>query len=336
MTDYTLCEIRSQPEVWQEVLELCEKHDPSRIIQWMSSGYPVLTGSGSSYYLCLAAAAFFTQLRNRAALAVSASEMCTFPGAIFSSTEKYSLLAMSRNGKSPETVAAARWFNQSGSDKAVAISTVTASPLLEVCDPALLLPPAAERSRFMTRSFTGSLLALQYLIASSAKQCELMKELRKLPEMCRLVLERCDSTVKFIAEQKQFEDYVGLGQGPFYGLAAEAMLKVKEMVRAPAHAYPSLEVMHGPNYLLSKTTLVTLFHAASVRQYETDLLERMRPSGACRFVICDKASTETREKADFVFELNSGLSELAQLVLVMPVMQLFAYYRALATGKTLE
>jgi len=34
------------------------------------------------------------------------------------------------------------------------------------------------------------------------------------------------------------------------------MLKVKEMVRAPAEAYPSLEVMHGPNYLLSKKTLV--------------------------------------------------------------------------------
>jgi fructoselysine-6-P-deglycase FrlB-like protein len=114
------------------------------------------------------------------------------------------------------------------------------------------------------------------------------------------------------------------------------MLKVKEMVRAPAEAYPSLEVMHGPNYLLSKNTLVFLLHADSARKYEFALLERLQASGACRFVICEKASTEMREKADFVFELGSGLSELARLVLVMPVMQLFAYYRARATGNPLE
>ncbi len=142
--------------------------------------------------------------------------------------------------------------------------------------------------------------------------------------------------VKFIAEERQFNDYVGLGQGPFYGLAAEAMLKVKEMVKAPAEAYPSLEVMHGPNYLLSQKTLVTLLHAESARTYELGLLERLRPSGACKFVICDKAWSKIREKADFVFEIGSGLAELAYLLLMMPAMQLFAYDRARATGNPLE
>jgi glucosamine--fructose-6-phosphate aminotransferase (isomerizing) len=143
-------------------------------------------------------------------------------------------------------------------------------------------------------------------------------------------------SVRFLAEQKHFEDYVGLGQGPFYGLAAESMLKVKEMVKAPAEAYPSLELMHGPNYLLSKTTLVTLLQARSAQKYEFGLLGRLRPLGACVFVICEKASAEIRESADFVFEIDSGLSELASLILAMPVMQLFAYYRARAAGNQIE
>jgi glucosamine--fructose-6-phosphate aminotransferase (isomerizing) len=336
MTEYTLNEIHSQPEVWQQIVELCEEREHQKITEWMFSSQPVLTGCGSSFYLCLAAAAVFTQLSRRRALAVSASEICTFPSAIFSEAEAYSLLAVSRNGKSPETVGAARWFNDSRSAKPVAVSTVTSSPLLEVCEPGLLLTAAAERSRYMTRSFTAGLLALCYLIASNTGNHELVKELRRLPEICRRAIGSCRSTVKFLAEEKQFDDYVGLGQGPFYGLAAESMLKVKEMVRAPAEAYPSLEVMHGPNYLLSKKTLVALLHADSAKSYECALLERLQASGACKFVICEKASAEIRERADFVFELSSGLSELAHLVLAMPVMQLFAYYRARAAGNPLE
>lgn len=336
MTDYTLNEIHSQPEVWQQILELCEKEEHKKISEWMSAGQPILTGSGSSFYLCLTAAAFFTQLSRRRALAVSGSEVCVFPNAIFSENETYSPLAVSRNGKSAETVGAARWFKESRSTTTVAVTTVTSSPLLDICEPGLLLTPAAEKSRYMTRSFTGSLLALHYLIATSTGNHEIGRELRKLPEACGRVMQGCRSMVKFIAEEKQFDDYVGLGQGPFYGLAAESMLKVKEMVRAPAEAYPSLEVLHGPNYLLSKKTLVTLLHAESARTYELGLLERLRRSGACKFVICEKASTEIRENVDFVFEIGSGVSELAYLLLMMPVMQLFAYYRARATGNPLE
>jgi glutamine---fructose-6-phosphate transaminase (isomerizing) len=336
MTDYTFTEIQSQPEVWQQTLELCEQQEHRKIKDWIGSAYPVLTGCGSSFYLCLSAAAFYTQITQRRALGVSASEIYTFPNAIFSDRENYSLLAVSRNGKSAETIGAARWFIDSQSAKPIALSTVTNSPLLEVAEAGMLLTVAAERSRYMTRSFTAGLLALQFLIASSTHHHELLNELRKLPETCRRVIENCRSVVKSIAEEKQFDDYVALGQGPFYGLAAESMLKVKEMVRAPAEAYPSLEVMHGPNYLLSKKTLATLLHADSARSHDMALLERMGATGASKFVICEKAPREIHDKADFVFELNSGLSESARLILIMPVMQLFAFYRARATGNPLE
>jgi glucosamine--fructose-6-phosphate aminotransferase (isomerizing) len=336
MADFTWDEIHSQPAVWQQVIELCEKGDHAKIAEWINHERPVLTGSGSSYYLCLTAAALYGQMTRRSAMAVSASEVCTFPNALFSETENYSVLAVSRNGKSVETVDAARWFNTLRATKPIALTTVLASPLLEICAPGLLLTAAAERSRYMTRSFTAPLLAIQYLLAASLGNNDLKQELRRLPALGAQVIERCRDTVKLIADQPHFVDYVGLGQGPFYGLAAESMLKIKEMVCAPAHAFPSLEVMHGPNYLLSNKTLVTLLHAESAKTRELTLLERLRPSGARKFVICEKASPELRQTTEFVFEINSGLSEVARLILAMPVMQLFAYYRARAVGKSLE
>ena len=336
MTDFTLHEIHSQPEVWQQVLELCEKQEHRQIREWIHSDHPVLTGSGSSFYVCLSAASCYTQLTHRRAMAASASEVCTYPGTLFSEEEKYSPLAVSRKGKSAETVDAARWFAKARSAKPVLISTATSSPLLELCEAGLLLTHAAEQSRYMTRAFTAPILGLQYLLASSTGNQNLQKELRRLPQICAQVIERCTSTVKFIAEKKQFDDHVGLGHGPFYGLAAESMLKVKEMVRAPAHAYPSLELMHGPNYLLSANTLVTLLQGENAKDYEQALLRRLQPSRACTFVICEKCSPEMRQTVDFVFELCSELSEPARLLLTMPVMQLYAYYRARATGNTLE
>ncbi len=188
----------------------------------------------------------------------------------------------------------------------------------------------------MTRSFTSPLIAIQFLIAASTGCNSLLSELRKVPQIARDVIERGQSSMKSIAEERRFGDYVGLGQGPFYGLAAEAMLKVKEMVRAPAEAYPSLEIMHGPNYLLNKETLVTLILSETAQSYELALLERMRASGARMFVICECATTEIKQKADYVFELRSGLSEMGRFILAMPVMHLFAYYLARATGNPLE
>jgi len=65
MTDFTLNEIHSQPEVWQQVIELCEKEERQKITEWMRHERPVLTGSGSSFYLCLTAAAFYGQMTHR-------------------------------------------------------------------------------------------------------------------------------------------------------------------------------------------------------------------------------------------------------------------------------
>ncbi len=335
MTNYTWNEISSQPEVWQQTLDICKRHDWRAIAEWINSDHRVLTGSGSSFYLCLSAAAYLTKLTGNRTSAISASEICTFADAYFPAQENGSLLAVSRKGKSAETVNAARWFKKR-SAKTIAISTLTESPLLELCEPGLLLTAAAEQSRYMTRSFTSILLAIQYLTAVSTGHKELAAELLKLPELGKQVLDRCGSESKGIAEQKQAGDYVGLGQGPFYGLAAESMLKLKEMVRVPAEAYPSLEVMHGPNYLFNRDTLATLLLSDTACSYELALLEKLHKSDVSIFVICDRASAEIRANAHYVFELQSGLSELARLILAMPVMQLLAYYRAGVKGITLE
>jgi glucosamine 6-phosphate synthetase-like amidotransferase/phosphosugar isomerase protein len=53
-------------------------------------------------------------------------------------------------------------------------------------------------------------------------------------------------------------------------------------------------------------------------------------------VICDEAPAEARENATWIWELHSGLSDYGRLLPLMPLVQLFAYYRALKLGKTVD
>jgi glucosamine--fructose-6-phosphate aminotransferase (isomerizing) len=248
---------------------------------------------------------------------------------------KGTVVAVSRSGKTPETCAGATNLKQMGWH-AIGISCTPGSALLPACDASLLLPQAAEKSRFMSRALTGALLTVQSWAALRSGNQELKRELLRLPDLCCALLERYAQPIESVAANGKFDQYIFLGQGPYYGLAAESMLKTKEMACTPAEAYHSTELWHGPRYALTGSTLVVVLLSDSGREQELALLPKIKSAGAQLAVICEKATGEVTEKADWTLELNSGLSEYARMLLVMPLTQLFAYHRARTLGKTID
>ena len=55
-----------------------------------------------------------------------------------------------------------------------------------------------------------------------------------------------EETLRSLVKVRGYADYVFLGQGPFFGVAQESMLKVKEMSCSYAQAFHTLEFRHGP------------------------------------------------------------------------------------------
>ena len=134
----------------------------------------------------------------------------------------------------------------------------------------------------------------------------------------------------------QFDQYVYLGQGPYFGLASEAMLKTKEMAGTPAEVYHSQEFLHGPKYAAGPSTFIAVLLSDGGRNWQLDLLPKLKGFGAQVLVICEEASPEVREHSDWICELRSGLSDYGRMMLVMPLLQLFAYRRAVTLGKTVD
>ena len=338
-TTETYREITEQPAVWQDTLNILREQE-DEIKKYMSAigedTEVILTGCGTSYYLPLTAASMYTKMTGCPARGVPASDILIFPETVLAKNRKYLLVAISRKGETKETNAAAEYVKEVAGGQVLAITCTPGSSLSQISDFVISAPAAAEKSKFMTKSFTSMLLAFQYLTALKTGDDRLLEELSTLPQHGVRLISRYEETARMIAEQFEAGLFVYLGQGPFYGLAAESMLKVKEMACTPAEAFHTLELMHGPKYALNEETLVTMLLSDTGAEWELPLIEKIKEFGARLKIICDSASQEAKTHADYLIELESGLSEYARFLLYLPVVQLFGYYRALHTGKEVE
>jgi fructoselysine-6-P-deglycase FrlB-like protein len=208
------------------------------------------------------------------------------------------------------------------------------TPVLAESEGSLVLDEAAEISRFTTRAFTATLLALQALAAMRTKNSELEGELRRLPDLADGLLTQFEALVKDKATRGSYNRFVYLGQGPYLGFAMELMLKAEEIIRVPAEACETLEYLHGPKFAADAATLITVILSDAGAQYQLDALAKLKDIGAKVAVVCEKATADIVAGTDFVIELGSGLSDYGRMLLVMPLMQFFIYHRAIAVGRS--
>jgi glucosamine--fructose-6-phosphate aminotransferase (isomerizing) len=105
MGDYTIREIRSQPEIWRAVLDRMRADSALHAMlgPYPRSGPVLFTGCGSSYYLGLAAAAAWTRFAGGPAFAVSATDLMTYPECHVTPQMPGTVVAISRSGKTVET-----------------------------------------------------------------------------------------------------------------------------------------------------------------------------------------------------------------------------------------
>jgi glucosamine--fructose-6-phosphate aminotransferase (isomerizing) len=178
---------------------------------------------------------------------------------------------------------------------------------------AIVISNGQERSVAQTRSFASMYLATAAFAAINAGKDELLYEMDSLPAIGERLIARYDGWTEFYF----------LGSGIRYGLACEMNLKMKEMTLTHSEPFHFLEFRHGPMSMVSPSTLLVGLLSDRNRAYETAVLDEMRLLGGRTLSLAEC-------EADIDFE--SGLAEACRGVLYLPVLQLMAYYRALAKG----
>lgn len=331
---WTQAEILSEPSSWDECLKILgrENHQAKLRQVFAADGDWLVIGCGSSYYAALVAGATWTYLTGERAQAFPASEILLFPELVVPRSRNWRPILISRSGHTSEVLKAAEYLEKNRNLRTLAVSCVAGQSLEKISSMTVVLPPADEKSMVMTRSFSSMILALQYLGAGWAGKVDFQEALKKISAPMGRLLEGLPARLEQFVAEHEFDDYVFLGQGPLYGIANEAMLKVKEMSCSYAQCFHTLEFRHGPKSIVSPRTLVTFFISEAGYAAERDMLEEVKSLGGVTFVVTNRVDDVIRRSADFLVELNLDVPEYARSVAYIPAGQLLGLYTGRKKG----
>jgi glucosamine--fructose-6-phosphate aminotransferase (isomerizing) len=317
-SSHTYLEIKSQTKAWTQALEVTSCSSLPKAADY---DRVIFTGCGSTYYLSLASAALYQELTGRPARAAPGGELLLNPKG-FLTNQKTLLVAVSRSGTTTETVKAVEKFRAESGGDVVVISNYDEA-LSRLADVNIVISQGQEQSVAQTRSFASMYVAATVFCARLAGCDDQLSAMRELPKEGEKLMEKYESFAKEIGEDLDFDSFYFLGSGIRYGLACELNLKMKEMTLTHSEAFHFLEFRHGPMSMVNKKAVVVGMLSEKNFSHEQAVLNEMQALGG-RIVALGEA------QADVSFE--SRIPENSRGVLYLPVLQLVAFYRAVAKG----
>lgn len=319
---YTLSEIYSQPEAWQETLHQMRSEQNS-FQAVLDTGFDqiIFTGCGSTYYTALAAAAFLRHLTGMPATGLPASELWLNPGGHYPRSGKILLIPISRSGETSETIQACKAFQAAGRGKVLTLSCYPGSTLSQTGDWNLVLPAGQEESWAQTRAFSCLYIAAMYFSCLAGQAENLLSEMGRLPGLGAHLLECCTPVVEELGRDRSIDRVYFLGSGLLHGLACELSMKMKEMSLTHCEPFHFLEFRHGPKTMAGRGSLVVGLVSASNTPYEHAVAEDVRAIGGQVLLIGEN---------EVGLDLQSNLPELLRGPLYLPSGQLLAYHHARA------
>ncbi|AFL89092.1 glucosamine 6-phosphate synthetase [Terriglobus roseus DSM 18391] len=350
---WMLREIHEQPETLAATLATFATADGfveeacAPVRQWLrdAKGEIVIAASGSSRHASLVAELL---IEDRSGIAVDVEYASEYSYRSEHALKSASVLVVSQSGETVDTLLALRKANKAG-HQTMAITNVAGSTMAR--EATVSMPTAAGRERAIpaTKSFTAQLLNLYVLSLLAAEErkalteadrARLLAEAAALPESVRRQLPIWESTVRSIAETlHKARTFLFVGRSVHYPIAREGALKLKESSYLHAEGYPSGELKHGPNALVSKESPLVMIatvdrsDSESVERYEkvVQLMSDMRTQGAMIVAIANTGDTAVAELADHVIPVDEATEALLTICEVIPL-QIFSYCMAIQNG----
>jgi len=321
-------EIHSQPQVWTQTLTELSKAQIDTLPANNGLDQYLVTGCGSTYYISIWAANIIQSKLEVFSRPLPASELLMFPGTWKISDHSIHLLAISRSGTTSETVAAVKQIKENGKIKTSVVTCYPESELALLADTLIATPAAQEKSIAQTRSFTNMMLGISYLLEGEVKA----GLPRQLAESGTALIKNYSGLMKDIANDKEIDRFFFLGSNQYYGLACEAMLKMKEMSLSYSEAYHFLEFRHGPMSMVNNQSLVVgLIHKENL-QHELRVLKDMKELGGKILAIGYELGDDIPDWIDYY--IPTGLSQAGSFsdVLYLPLLQILSFERARSKG----
>ena len=253
-------------------------------------------------------------------------------------------ITLSQSGETADSLAALEQVEKLGYLGSLAICNVPESSMVRAADASLLTNAGPEIGVASTKAFTTQLAALLLVVNMIAKaqningeqQKAIISALNRCPDLISAVLE-LDREIEKMAEDFIEKDHsIFLGRGPFFPIALEGALKLKEISYIHAEGYPAGELKHGPLALIdSEVPVVAVAPNDSLLEKLKSNLEEVRTRGGRLYVLAEEG-TDISDSDDIrVVKLPSCPEVIAPIVFTAPL-QLLSYHVAVMRGTDVD
>ncbi len=313
------------------------------------AGEILIAASGSSRHSGLAAE---IQLEDLCGLAVDVEYASEYSCRGGKDLRRPSVLVLSQSGETSDTLAALSAARARG-QRTLAITNVPDSTMAREAEISMPLAAGKELAIPATKSFTCQLTVL-YLLAlyegtrlgqiDAAALKKHIAELEELPAQIARQLDGWEATMSALAAKyKTAASFLFLGRGVHYAIAREGALKLKEASYVHAEGYPTGELKHGPNALLSDSVPLVVIatvdpaNADSLVRYEKSLqlLEDMKKQGAKVIALANSGDAQVPALVSDCVFVEPASEHLLPISEVVPL-QLFSYFMAIEHGVNVD
>jgi glucosamine--fructose-6-phosphate aminotransferase (isomerizing) len=250
------------------------------------------------------------------------------------------LLAISQSGETADTIAALKKVESYGVLR-LGIVNAVGSTIARMTDAGVYCHAGPEQSVASTKAFIAQVtvlteIALHLSQGRTPLYKPVMNELLALPDKVKQILDNPAEIEKLAHKYKDYADFMFIGRKYGFPCALEGSLKLKEISYIHAEGYSAGEMKHGPLAMIDeKFPTFAVATDDSLTEKTISNIEEIRARKGPVLAIATEGNESVGKVADDVLYIPKTL-EQTQSLLVVVVMQLFAYYVAVAKGHNVD
>jgi len=322
---YMLKEIYEQPQAFFNTVRSIDKREIPPFV--CRSSQVTLVACGSSYH----ASMIFKYLLE---------ESCGIPSRVDVASEfKYYhppleglVIGITQSGETADTLTAMK-LAKTHNCQTLAVTNVLGSSASRVADATLFMRAGPEISVAATKSFIAQLAVLMQIIdgRSGGKYEEVIQHAHQAIE--EVLLMDLSAAVDLC---RGASSIFYVGRGPFYPVALEGALKMKEISYIHAEGYAAGELKHGPFALLSpETPVVAICFPGETYGVMTSNIKEIKARGAPVIALGSEGDSELPDVVDLFIPLPKT-HPFASILTSLVILQILAYRTAVALGRDVD
>mgnify|MGYP005845318549 CR=1 FL=1 len=258
-------------------------------------------------------------------------------------TSKDTAIFISQSGETADTLAAMKEAKRRGA-LVIGICNVVGSSIARESDAGVYIHAGPEIGVASTKAFTSQIVVLALITILIARKRHLslvdgqniLKELDKIPDKIREVLELNDYIKSIANDFKDAKNFLYLGRGYNFPVALEGALKMKEITYIHAEGYPAAEMKHGPIALIDEN-MPTVFIAPKDSVYDkvlSNIQEVKARKGKVLAIACED-DDHIDSLVDYTIKIPNTIRMFMPILTSIPL-QLLAYHVAIKKGLNVD